>query len=117
MKLTTLILTVFLTSNLLAQELYTLETCETDIAYNVPQFYQDFFHCVKARVSESGDYVNLYFNAKPPYQTWYYDERNISSSDNPEEASIRIDCSFPVFNSLAETLRIPFASTSKVTSI
>tara|TARA_S200000501_G_C20808566_1_gene737332 strand:+ start:11 stop:1282 length:1272 start_codon:yes stop_codon:yes gene_type:complete len=83
MKLTTLILTVFLTSNLLAQEMYTLETCETDIAYNVPQFYQDFFHCVKARVSESGDYVNLYFNAKPPYQTWYYDERNIASSDNP----------------------------------
>ena len=66
-----------------SQEIYNLETCETDIAYNVPQFYQDFFQCVKVRLSESGDYVNLYFNTKPPYQTWYYDASNVTSSNNP----------------------------------
>ena len=52
---------------------YNLETCTTDIATDVPFFFQKYFHCVKARMSTSGDYVNLYFNGKPPYNTWYYD--------------------------------------------
>ena len=48
-----ILLAILLLKPLNAQEMYTLETCETDIAYNVPQFFQDFFHCVKARLSES----------------------------------------------------------------
>ena len=42
---------------------------------------------------------------------------SISASLNPEDASIRILCSFPVALSLAFTLIIPFASISKLTSI
>jgi len=43
--------------------------------------------------------------------------RWISCSVRPEEASMRIFCSLPVPLSLADTLRMPFASISKVTSI
>ena len=42
---------------------------------------------------------------------------SISSSERPEDAVIRIDCSLLVPMSLAETLRIPLASRSKETSI
>ena len=41
---------------------------------------------------------------------------SISSSDNPPEAWILICCSLPVDLSLAETLTMPLASISKVTS-
>ena len=41
----------------------------------------------------------------------------ISVSESPDEASIRIDCSFPVALSFADTFRIPLASMSKLTSI
>ena len=78
-----ILLAILLLKPLNAQEMYTLETCETDIAYNVPQFFQDFFHCVKARLSESGNYVNLYFSSLPPYQSWYYDVQGATSSTNP----------------------------------
>ena len=43
--------------------------------------------------------------------------RFISSCVKPDEASMRIACSLPVALSLALTLRMPFASMSKVTSI
>src|SRR5690554_2590295 len=42
---------------------------------------------------------------------------SISSSVNPEEASMRISCDFPVPLSVADTWMIPLASISKVTSI
>ena len=42
---------------------------------------------------------------------------SISSSDKPEDALMTMDCSLPVALSFAETLRIPFASISKDTSI
>ena len=41
---------------------------------------------------------------------------SISSSDNPLDALITIDCSLPVALSVADTLRIPLASKSKATS-
>ena len=41
----------------------------------------------------------------------------MSASDKPEDASILIDCSFPVPLSLADTFKIPLASISNVTSI
>ena len=43
--------------------------------------------------------------------------RSISSLLNPDDASMRIACSLPVALSLADTLRIPLASMSNVTSI
>ena len=43
--------------------------------------------------------------------------RSISSLLRPEEASMRIACSLPVALSFADTLRIPLASMSNVTSI
>ena len=42
--------------------------------------------------------------------------RWISASDKPDEPSILMRCSLPVPRSLAVTFKIPFASTSKVTS-
>ncbi len=42
---------------------------------------------------------------------------SISSSDNPLDALITIDCSLPVALSLADTFRIPFASILNATSI
>ena len=43
--------------------------------------------------------------------------RSISSLLRPEDASMRMACSLPVALSLADTLRIPLASMSNVTSI
>lgn len=43
--------------------------------------------------------------------------RSISASVRPLEASMRMLCSLPVALSLADTLRMPLASTSNVTSI
>ena len=60
-----------------SQEQYTLETCDTFVDVNVPFFFQNYFHCVDIHLSESGDYVNLYYNGLAPYESWYY------SSDNP----------------------------------
>ena len=42
---------------------------------------------------------------------------SISSSERPLDACMTIFCSFPVSLSLAETLMIPLASISKITSI
>ena len=51
---------------------YNLETCSTEIDNDVPDFFKKYFHCVTAKMSESGNYVNIYFNGKPPYESWYY---------------------------------------------
>ena len=40
---------------------YNLETCSTNIDNDVPDFFKKYFHCVTAKMSESGDYVNIYF--------------------------------------------------------
>jgi len=77
MKIYVIIIAILLLKPLNAQDMYNLETCETDIATDVPQFFQDYFQCVTARMSTVGDdgrqYVNLYFDSQPPYQTWYYE--------------------------------------------
>ena len=73
MKIYVIIIAALLLKPLNAQDMYTLETCQTDIATDVPQFFQDYFQCVKARMSSSGNYVNLYFSSLPPYESWYYD--------------------------------------------
>jgi len=83
MKIYVIIIAILLLKPLNAQDMYTLETCETDIADNVPQFFQDYFQCVKARLSVSGNYVNLYFSSLPPYESWYYDVQGATSSSNP----------------------------------
>ena len=83
MKIYVIIIAALLFKPLNAQDMYNLETCETDIATDVPQFFQDYFQCVKARMSSSGNYVNLYFSSLPPYESWYYDAMNATSSSNP----------------------------------
>ena len=65
------LLTLSLCLSLIQAE-YNLDNCETDIASDVPEFFQKYFHCVTARMSETGNYINLYFNGKPPYESWYY---------------------------------------------
>lgn len=70
-----MILTVFIMLPfLLFAQAYTLESCETNISGNVPAFFEEYFHCVDASLSESGNYVNLYFNGLPPYESWYYED-------------------------------------------
>jgi hypothetical protein len=83
MKIYVIIIAALLLKPLSAQDMYTLETCETDIATDVPQFFQDYFQCVKARLSSSGNYVNLYYSSLPPYESWYYDVEGATSSSNP----------------------------------
>mgnify|MGYP006420434327 FL=1 len=48
MKIYVIIIAALLLKPLNAQDMYTLETCQTDIATDVPQFFQDYFQCVKA---------------------------------------------------------------------
>ena len=72
-----LILILIIISPIIAQ--YNLETCTTDIAPDVPEFFQKYFHCVKMRMSESGNYVNLYYNGIPPYDSWYYESGDPNS--------------------------------------
>jgi len=62
--------------NPLFSNVYNLDNCITDIADDVPVFFQKYFHCVTAKLSESENYVNIYFNDLPPYYTWYYEESN-----------------------------------------
>ena len=83
MKIYVIIIAALLLKPLSAQDMYTLETCETDIATDVPQFFQDYFQCVKERLSSSGNYVNLYYSSLPPYESWYYDVEGATSSSNP----------------------------------
>ena len=115
MKLYVIIIATLLLKPLDAQ-MYTLETCETDIATDVPQFFQDYFQCVTARMSTIGDdgrqYVNLYYNSKPPYQTWYYDEQYATSSNDPNwiqfNATNTIDAMTPgVITELDLVISIP----------
>jgi len=58
--------------NVLFGQAYTLESCETNISGNTPEFFQKYFQCVDASLSESGNYINLYFNGLAPYESWYY---------------------------------------------
>ena len=58
--------------DVLNNEMYSLETCETSFGPGVPEFFTKYFRCVTANMSESGEYVNIYFNSKPPYLSWYY---------------------------------------------
>ena len=51
---------------------YDLQSCKTDIAEDVPIFFHKYFHCVTAKLSKSGNYINLYYNGLPPYSSWYY---------------------------------------------
>ena len=67
---------ILLFSMLLSQDLYNLETCETSISQDVPVFYQKYFHCVDIKLSESGNYINFYYNGLAPYDSWYYSDSN-----------------------------------------
>mgnify|MGYP001205636254 CR=1 FL=1 len=59
-----------------SQDYYSLETCETNIGPGVPNFYSKYFKCVTINMSESGNYVNIYFNGLAPYDSWYYEQGN-----------------------------------------
>lgn len=58
---------------IIVAQAYTLESCETNISENVPEFFQRYFHCVDISLSESGNYVNLYYTGLAPYESWYYE--------------------------------------------
>lgn len=60
---------------------YTLDNCETDISGPLPAFFQKYFQCVTARLSESGNYVNLYYTGLAPYDSWYYPQGNANHID------------------------------------
>ncbi len=74
------ILVTFLTVGF-SHSQYDLDDCGTDIAGDVPQFFHDYFECVTIRMSESGDYINLYFNGTPPYESWYYQSSHPNNID------------------------------------
>jgi len=116
MKIYVIIIATLLLKPLNAQDMYNLETCETDIATDVPQFFHNYFQCVTARMSTVGDdgrqYVNLYFNSQPPYQTWYYDTTGVTSSEHPNwilfQPTTNIDAMTPgVITELDLVISIP----------
>ncbi len=53
-------------------DLRTLDSCETNIADDAPEFYRTFFRCVDITV-EAGDVV-IATTALPPHLSAYYDE-------------------------------------------
>ena len=55
---------------------YKLSTCNSSIGSNVPEFFQKYFQCVDIQLSESGNYINIYYNGLPPYESWYYDSND-----------------------------------------
>ena len=57
---------------ILFAQAYTLDNCETNISGNTPEFFQKYFQCVDASLSESGNYINIYFTGLAPYESWYY---------------------------------------------
>ena len=59
-------------SLIFSQDEYNLSTCHTDISPDAPDFFHKYFECVTIRMSESGNYVNLYYNGLAPYDSWYY---------------------------------------------
>ena len=71
-----LIFSLFVFSNTIVtgQGAYTLESCETSLGNNIPTFFQKYFQCVDIKLSESGQYVNLYYKGKAPYESWYYED-------------------------------------------
>ena len=77
-------ITLLIMSCLITAQSYTLETCETHFGENVPEFYQKYFHCVSAYMSESAEYINLYLNGIPPYQSWYWNAGH--ANDIPYES-------------------------------
>ena len=72
MKKILLVITIAISQN------YNLDNCETDISENVPSFFHKYFQCVTALLSESGNYVNIYFNGLPPYNSWYWDINHLN---------------------------------------
>ena len=63
------------------QDFYSLETCVTSIDADVPSFFSKYFECVTIKMSESGNYVNIYFNGLAPYESWYYSHNNPNHID------------------------------------
>ena len=63
---------------LLSQNPYNLDTCEASISSDVPTFFQKYFHCVDIKLSESGNFINLYYNGLAPYDSWYYLESDMN---------------------------------------
>jgi len=51
---------------------YTLDSCETNIADDVPAFYKKYFKCVT--ISTSGDSVVIETKGMPPHKSFYYSE-------------------------------------------
>ena len=100
---------IFFSQGIFLFSQYNLETCTTDIADDVPDFFKKYFHCVKARMSTSGEYVNIYFNGLPPYSTWYYEQGDPNDIDYTAPGTPQCqpgppsgDCYFQVPNNLAE---------------
>jgi hypothetical protein len=66
---------------ILFAQAYTLDNCETNISGNTPEFFQKYFQCVDASLSESGNYINVYFTGLAPYESWYYASGNPNHID------------------------------------
>lgn len=53
-----------------ASNLYTLDTCTTDIAADVPAFYRTYFKCVT--IKKTADGVSITWNGAPPHASYYW---------------------------------------------
>jgi len=58
---------------------YTLDTCETNIADDVPAFYKKYFKCVS--ITRSGDAVVISSKGMPPHKSFYYAGASANHTD------------------------------------
>ncbi len=57
---------------------YTLDSCETNIADDVPDFYKKYFKCVT--ITRSGDSVVITSKGLPPHKSFYYTAASANST-------------------------------------
>ncbi len=80
-------------------------------------FAEGFFNAVNQTIKTISRFDNFFaFVSSPACDSASFIILSISSFDKPDETVIVIFCSRPVPTSFAETLTMPFASISKVTS-
>jgi hypothetical protein len=97
-----------------ASNVYSLETCTTSIASDVPEPYRSLFRCVT--MTMSGSDVAITTNALPPHRTYYYG----ASSPNYEPWDDRGGLYTPNPNNLTAsnvTVKIPVAPVARNVTI
>lgn len=99
------------TGDAAASGAYTLSTCTTNIAADVPAFYRDYFRCVS--ISATADGVAIQSNGLPPHLSYYYGagHANYAPFDTTRGAAYRANPNKIVAKTV--TISVPDAPASR----